>query len=74
MRIYKISCYSDSGTYFQAYLKSVTILAGNEAEAVDIVNRWQMEKGRHFISPDVEIEDLGSCLVCVVDYDCSSDY
>ena len=27
MKIYKISCYSDHGTYFNAYLQSITVIA-----------------------------------------------
>lgn len=49
LKIYKISCHSTCGSYFQAYLKSITVVAKNEAEAKEHVKKWLKQNGEKFI-------------------------
>jgi len=43
MNIYKISCASDCGSYFNSYLQSVTVIAKDKEDAIKYVTKW-MEK------------------------------
>lgn len=79
MNVYKISCYSECGTYFSSYLQSVTIFAANEKDAVEKVILWLDEVGRQFISKDVkkwniELIYKETDTHFVIDYREDSDY
>jgi len=73
MKIFKISCYSHCGTYFNAYLKSIIVLAENAEQAKNIA-----EKRKGFIYPSKvwKIEELASDFNTpkIIDEDFSSDY
>lgn len=72
MKLYKFSAWSECGTYFRAYLKSVTICASSQSEALDLLGKWLDEKGQEFIRPPTcEVSDLSPG---VVDYLEDSDY
>ena len=72
--IFKISCYSSCGSYFQPYLRSVTVIADDKEEAVNKVKDWCKSKGHKFIHEekkwDVEILPTEH----IIDYDIDSDY
>lgn len=76
MKIYKISCTSSCGSYFGAYLQSLTIQAENEAEAIEKAEKWQEFHGEHFIKPIKEcyIEELIVDRFGVIDSMIDSDY
>ena len=73
MNVYSINAYSDCGTYIQAYLKSVTVVAENDTAALAMCNEWLKETGHKFITKHVEIECLGKVkpgvLTCDIDRD-----
>jgi hypothetical protein len=77
MKAYKISCQSDCGSYFQAYLKSVTVVAENREEALAVLHTWLKKEGWAFIYPQNkwEIQELADIsLPFVIDWDVGSDY
>lgn len=76
MNIYRISCYSACGTYFQPYLRSVTVLAANREDAIQRVQKWFKDTGREFLEkPDKwEVSTLGDVGHGVVDWTEDSDY
>lgn len=76
MKLYKISCYSSCGSYFAAYLQSLTIQAENEAEAIEKAEKWQEFHGEHFIKPtkECDIEEIVVDRFGVIDSLIDSDY
>ena len=46
--LYKVSCYSDCGSYFASYLQSALIVANSEAEAIEIAVNEKLD----FINKD----------------------
>ena len=52
MNIYKVSCYSDCGSYFRQYLQSVTVTADTAEDALKTVKAWFKETGNKFIYPE----------------------
>ena len=61
MKMYRISCESDCGSYFQPYLKSIMVVAENKELAITEV-KWILKvNGEEFIYPEKkwDIEDLG---------------
>lgn len=78
MNIYKVSCFSKCGTYFAAYLQSVTVTANDSDEALQTVRRHFEVAGDSFIYPENEwrTELLVANVVTgeVVDTQYDSDY
>ena len=76
MKIYKISCYSNCGTYFSGYLQSLTILAESVEEAKELAKKWQHEN-ESFVYPENEweIREVANRIENgVIDYHIDSDY
>lgn len=75
MKIYKISCCSDCGTYFGAYLQSLTIIADSPEQAKKFAKKWQ-RNNQAFIYPENkwEIMEISNVENGVVDYHIDSDY
>jgi hypothetical protein len=76
MEMFKILCWSKCGSYFNPYLKSVTIIADSKDDAVSKVKGWLEKEDRSFIYPESEwkIVSLSNSNNGVVDFDESSDY
>jgi len=78
MRIFKISCYSNCGTYFQPYLKSVTVIAETEADAIQILKEYFKKTGKKFIYEEKrwETEIIQDSVLSnsVIDEEIDSDY
>lgn len=76
MKFYIISCPSSCGSYFAAYLQSLTIQADTEAEAIEKAEKWQEFHGEHFIRPTKEccIEEVVPDRFGVVNSLIDSDY
>lgn len=76
MKTYKISCCSSCGSYFAAYLQSLTIQAENETEAIEKAEKWQKFYRWHFINPTKEcsIEEIEVDRFGVIDSLIDSDY
>ena len=83
MYIYKISVFSECGTYFVAYLQQLTVLAKNKEEALSIYDRWSSNNYSFIREPKMsDIEELsfirGEGLIVdgdgVVDFIMDSDY
>lgn len=78
MNIYRISCYSACGTYFQPYLQSVTVIADSREDSIKIVQKWLNDNGYRFLEKDSakwEVTELSQCLQAgVVDWTEDSDY
>lgn len=78
MNIYKISCYSKCGSYFESYLQSVTVLANDEIEAKKITKDWLNKNNERFIYPETDwetfiiLKDLNG--PCVIDFYEDADY
>ena len=75
MKIYKISCCSDCGTYFGAYLQSLTIIADSPEQAKEHAKK-QQRKNQSFIYPEnkwtiIELSDVENG---IIDYHIDSDY
>ena len=76
MKIYKISCYSNCGSYFSGYLQSLTIIAESPEQAKELAKKWQ-RKNQSFIYPENkwEIWEVSSKIENgVIDYCIDSDY
>lgn len=76
MKVYQVSYYSSCGTYFQSYLKSVTLSAENEDDAREKAKAW-CKKNYNFLIEDSSkwcVTELVSDRFGVLDYDHSSDY
>ena len=76
MKIYRISCYSDCGSYFGAYLKSLTIIAESPDAAKELAKNWQRENEPFIYSESKwEIMEVSSKIENgVIDYQIDSDY
>lgn len=78
MEVWKISCYSECGSYFAQYLQSVTVIAAGREEAIEEVQKWLKEEGRSFIRSDQKtwnIELLTNHIAeGVIDWHADSDY
>ena len=78
MNIYQVSCYSDCGTYFASYLKSVSVAADSKEQAIELVKEWLQKEGYEFIKKDSKqwsVELLKENLsIGVFDYHEDSDY
>lgn len=86
MKIYKVSCLSDCGGYFQAYLQSVTLYANSESEALQTAKKWGASQGEKFIKADKNIDiellssydtimqDNPSLEALIIDYVIDTDY
>ncbi len=56
MDIYKVSCCSDCGSYFGSYLQSITVVADNKEDALNVAKKWMQETGNNFIYPEQRIK------------------
>ena len=76
MKIYKISCYSDCGTYFSGYLQSLTIIAESPWAAKEMAKNWQRENESFIYSEDKWkiVEVAGQIKNGVIDWCIDSDY
>ena len=83
MHIYKISVFSECGTYFEAYLQQLTVFAKSKEEALSIYDRWSSDNYSFIREPKIsDIEELsficGEGLIVdgdgVVDFIIDSDY
>lgn len=75
MKIYKISCCSDCGTYFGAYLQSLTIIADSPDQAKELAKKWQSNNQSFIYSENEwEIREISSVENGVIDYNIDSDY
>lgn len=77
MRIFNISCKSSCGTYFGAYLQSVSVVAESKEEAIDLYEKWSKKNysfEKEMYPKNLDISDLGDVQVGVFDYTYDSDY
>lgn len=78
MNVYKVSCYSSCGSYFASYLKSVTVIASSQADAIQRTQAWLDNEGRQFIRNDPKTWDVDEVHNCtddgVIDWHEDSDY
>ena len=83
MYIYKISVFSECGTYIQAYLQQLTVIASNKEEALSIYDKWSSNNYSFIRKPKISDIDelsfiLGEGLIVdgdgVVDFVIDSDY
>ena len=83
MRIYKISVFSECGTYFAAYLQQLTVFAKSKEEALSVYDKWAPDNYSFIRAPKIsDIEELS--FICgegltvngdgVVDFIIDSDY
>lgn len=49
MKIYKVSCYSECGSYSEPYLQSILIIADDEPSAIAHVRLTLVNEGENFI-------------------------
>lgn len=52
MNVYKISCYSDHGSYFGSYLQSITVVSDSKENALIAAKKWMKKTGNSFIYPE----------------------
>lgn len=74
IRLFKVSAPSPCGSFFAAYLQSITIIAESEEDALEKAVKWQasneaFEKGHKVHIDELPIDNLG-----IVDYCMESDY
>jgi len=79
MNIYKISCYSECGSYFQPYLKSLTIRAESSYEALLCARDYVSNpKNGEFIYPEekwkITLLSSEPNYASVIDFEEDSDY
>lgn len=80
MAIFKISRPSDCGTYFQAYLQSVMIVANDRQEAESVLETWLKDNGESFIeskyppSWETWAEEVTALTPQVIEWTIESDY
>jgi hypothetical protein len=78
MNIYNISCRSECGSYFSAYLQNVTVIAENEEDAIEHAKQWMNDSRTWFIDADPKkwcIEMMQEGLQAgVIDWHEDSDY
>ena len=74
MHIYKISVFSECGTYFAAYLQQLTVFAKSKEEALSIYERWSSDHYSFIREPKIsDVEEL-SIVDGVLDFIIDSDY
>ncbi len=75
MKIYKISCYSNCGSYFVPYLQSMTIIAESPEQAKEFAKNWQ-RKNQPFIYQENkwEVQEISKMENGIIDYTIDSDY
>lgn len=83
MHIYKISVFSECGTYFLDYLQQLIVIAKSKEEALSIYDKWSSDNYSFIREPKIsDIEELlticGEGLIVngdgVVDFIIDSDY
>ena len=78
MKLFIISCYSNSGSHFGSYLQSVTIIAKNEKEAIKAYRKWSNKEGESFIYSkdkwDIEEKEIDFSKSQVINSNTDSDY
>jgi hypothetical protein len=76
LKVYKVSCCSECGTYFQAYLQSVTVVATDKKQAAVLIKKWLQKEGESFLRNITErdLELLGPASPGVIDYHRAADY
>ena len=77
MKMYRISCFSRCGSYFEPYLKSVIVLADTKEQAIESTKMWMKETKNYFIYPIEKwmvSEPTELINNQVIDWDISSDY
>ena len=75
MKLFKISCRSECGTYFVPYLQDIIIQADSQEHALASAEKW-MKENRSFVRPkkNWEIEELKPDSFGVVDCTIDTDY
>ena len=75
MKLFKISCRSECGTYFVPYLQEIIIQADSQEHALECAERW-MRENRSFVKPRKHwrIEELKPDGFGVIDYFIDPDY
>ena len=74
MYIYKISVFSECGTYFEAYLQQLTVFAKSKEEALSIYERWSSDNYSFIREPKIsDVEEL-PIVDGVLDFIIDSDY
>lgn len=77
MKVYTVSCYSNCGTYFAAYLRSLTIIAESPKQAKEFAKQWRIDGGEEFIYPESRwhVREISDNLSAgVIDFCIDSDY
>lgn len=77
MRIFNISCRSSCGTYFGAYLQSVSVIAESKEEAIALYEKWSKKNysfEKKMYPKNLDITDLGEVQLGVFDHIMDSDY
>lgn len=76
MNIYKISCHSLCGSYFESYLQSVSVIAPTEKDAIANTKAWLKNNDESFTREEKHwhIENLGKAFYGVFDHHSDSDY
>ncbi len=52
MNIYKVYYYSKCGTYFEAYLREVHVIAKSKEDAIRLTKEWMIKEDRTFLEKD----------------------
>ena len=75
-KLFCVSCHSTCRSYFASYLQSVTVVAKDKEQAVELVEKWLKKEGRKFIykKDKWRVDILSDKLEGVVDYHQDSDY
>ena len=75
MKIFKVSCRSECGTYFTTYLQDVTVMAISAEEAVILVEQW-CERNQRFVRSKEhwKVHELKIDRFNVIDFTIDSDY
>lgn len=74
MHIYKISVFSECGTYFESYLQQLTVFAKSKEEALSIYERWSSDNYSFIREPKIpDVEEL-PIVDGVLDFIIDSDY
>jgi len=78
MNIYNVSCRSDCGTYFVAYLQYLTVIAESKEDAFEHAKQWMSDNRTWFIDNNPKkwhIEEMRQGVHAgVVDWHEDSDY
>ena len=77
LKMYQISCMSNCGTYFQAYLQSVDVIAFNQDQAMELLEKWMNTSGERFVHSRQHwhVECLGPVNTpSVINFHIDSDY